>query len=167
MKMTFSSGVLIALLLPLAATPVTTGKAEAGASPTAVPVQTAPASRPAGAAKADALAALEQKLLGTWRGPACGGDYTFHADGTYEVHSYTPGQNNLTGTWSLRWDALPPTLVLTCKTSDIRRRDPARTEYEYLGKPLEVKLIELNADALVYRFADGKAEWRGSREDEK
>jgi hypothetical protein len=167
MKATFAFGVLIALLLRAAAAPTAAGESEAR-GPTTAPAQKAPpASQPAGTAKGEQLAALERMLLGTWQGPACGGDYTFRADGTYDVRSFTPGQNHLTGTWSLRWDALPPTLVLTCKTSDIRKRDPGRPEYEYFGKPLEVKLLELSSERLVYRFPDGKQEWRGERPSEE
>ena len=102
------------------------------------------------------LNALEKKLLGHWKGPACGGDYTFNADGTFELCSFTPGGNTLAGTWSLRWDALPPTLVLTCKTSDFRTKDSSREEYKYLGQPLEVKVIELDSEKLVYRMPDAE-----------
>jgi hypothetical protein len=109
------------------------------------------------------LAVLTQELLGAWRGPDCGGDYTFNADGTYELRHFTPGNNTLTGAWSIRWDALPPTLVLVCKTFDFKIIAPDRAEYEYLGKPLELKLVELSGDALVYRFPDAKGEVRFSR----
>jgi hypothetical protein len=50
-----------------------------------------------------------------------------------------------------------------CKTSDFKKKDPDRPEWEYLGKTLELKLLELNSDALVYRFPGDKWEWRGSR----
>jgi hypothetical protein len=149
MKTTFARYVLIALLLQIATS--------------AVPAQNVPASQPAGPAKGGEAAALEQKLLGDWKGPACGGDYTFNADGTFELQNYTPGQNTLTGTWSLRWDALPPTLVLMCKTSDFKKKDPTRPEYEHLGKALELKLLELDGDTLVYRSPKVKAETRFSR----
>ena len=66
----------------------------------------------------EALAALESKLHGTWRGGPCVGDLRFNADGTYERRHYSPANISSTGTWSLRWDALPPTLTLKCKTSD-------------------------------------------------
>ena len=39
--------------------------------------------------------------MGNWKGPACGGDYTFSADGTFELRSFTPGGNTLTGTYLL------------------------------------------------------------------
>ena len=162
MKTTFALCVLIAFLLQIAAAPATAGKSEAGASITA-PSPTAPTSQPAGPAKSGDLAALERKLLGIWQGPSCGGDYTFNSDGTFDLQNFTPGGNTLTGTWSLRWDALPPTLVLMCKTSDFKTKDPTREEYEYLAKALELQLLELNSDALVLRFPDRKWEWRGSR----
>ena len=43
----------------------------------------------------------------------------------------------------MRWNALPPTLVLSCKTSD----DP-----DFVGKTLEVKLTQLDDDTLAYQF---------------
>lgn len=127
----------------------------------------AQAIRSAAAEKPDRLAALEQKLLGTWIGPACGGDYTFKSDGTFEVAYFTPGQNNLTGKWSIRWDALPPTLLLTYKTSDIKKRDPDRIEFEYLGKTREGKTHELNSDTLVYRFSGDEWILRFSRPEDE
>ena len=98
---------------------------------------------------------LERMLHGEWKGGACVGDYTFNSDGTFELQHFTPGNNTLAGTWSLRWDALPPTLVLTCKTSDFTKKDPSRQEYEYLGKALEVKLTQLNDEDLAYQYPDG------------
>src|SRR5688572_25898464 len=69
------------------------------------------------------LVALEKKLHGMWEsGRDCVGDLTLRADGTFERLHYSPGNNKLTGTWELRWNALPPTLVLTCKDSDERDR---------------------------------------------
>jgi hypothetical protein len=100
--------------------------------------------------------ALEKKLLGAWQGPACGGDYTFNADGTFEVKHFTPGNNTLTGAWSIRWDALPPTLVLTCKTSDFKKKDPSRPEYEFLAKALELRLLQLDSEHLAYQRTGGQ-----------
>ena len=60
----------------------------------------------------------------------------FRADGTYELKRYGPGGDDYAGTWTVRWDALPPTLVLTCKTSEIPE----------LGK---LKLIQLDDETLV------------------
>jgi hypothetical protein len=108
--------------------------------------------------KAERFVKLEKKLHGTWYGPACGGDYTFRADGTFELKHFTPGGNTLTGDWSLRWDALPPTLVILCKTSDLEK-------YEYLNKPLEVKLLELDGDRIALRMLD-KSIWRYSSQRE-
>jgi hypothetical protein len=153
MKTTLALCVLIAFLLQLATT---------------APARDVPAaSQPAAPGKGDQLAALEGKLLGTWTGPACGGDYTFHADGTFDLRHFTPGNNTLTGTWSVRWDALPPTLVLTCKTSDIKANDPGRPEYEYLGKALELKLLELSGDTVAFRHPNEKGERRYERRAEK
>ena len=88
--------------------------------------------------------ALEQKLHGAWIGGGpCDGRITFQADGTYERRLHGPAGNNSSGAWKVRWDALPPTLVLTCKTSD----DPA-----YAGKTLEVKLLQLDDADLVFQY---------------
>src|SRR6266511_2288512 len=66
------------------------------------------------------LAVLEQKLLGAWKGQTpCTGNFYFRADGTYELKGHGPGLSDFAGTWKVRWDALPPTLLLTCKTSEI------------------------------------------------
>ena len=91
----------------------------------------------------DGPVVLERKLHGAWKGPPCGGDWTFNADGGFVVEGYSPGGNRLSGTWELRWDALPPTLLLTVKTSDA----PERIE---IGEKWELKLIELNDETLGY-----------------
>jgi hypothetical protein len=160
MKTTLAFCVLISLFLRIATAADTDRKIKS----TTTPAHNVPASQPSGlAGRSSELVAIEQKLLGTWRGPACGGDYTFNPDGTYMLRNFTPGQNTLTGTWSIRWDALPPTLLLTCKTSDFKKKYPTWPEYEYLGKTLELKLLELNSGTLVYRAPDPQGEWRGSR----
>ena len=56
--------------------------------PAHLPAQDVLASNAAVAEKGNSLVALERKLLGTWRGPACGGDYTFRADGTFDVRIF-------------------------------------------------------------------------------
>jgi hypothetical protein len=149
------------LFLPIAAAPVTAGKHEPPPS-TAAPAQIVPAPPPA---KTRELAAIERMLLGAWKGPPCAGDYTFKSDGTYECRNFTPGQNTLTGTWSVRWDALPPTLLLKCTTSDFKKKDPTREEFA--GKTVELKLVELNSDAFAYRYPKDKFEWRNSRPDKR
>ena len=64
--------------------------------------------------------ALEQKMVGAWEGQTgCAGNFLFRADGTYELKGYGPAPCDFAGTWKVRWDALPPTLVLTCKTLEI------------------------------------------------
>ena len=136
MKWMIAACLLIALLLQLAP-----------AAPSAAPPTTKPTRD---------LAALEQKILGFWQGPACGGDYTFNPDGTFVMENFTPGQNTLTGTWSIRWDALPPTLLVTCKTSDFKKKAPNWPEYEYLNKTQEFKLLELNDKSLSYRWGGEK-----------
>jgi uncharacterized protein (TIGR03067 family) len=89
--------------------------------------------------------ALERKLLGPWQGPACGGDWTYAPDGTFSVVHYSPAGNKLTGTWEVRWNALPPTLVRTCKASD---------DKDLVGKTWEVRIVQLDDQALAYQYPD-------------
>ncbi len=99
---------------------------------------------PAGDKPAEAIPQLQRKLHGEWKGSGpCGGRLTLRADGTYERRHFSPGDNKISGTWTVRWDALPPTLVLACKESD----DP-----DLASKRTEVKLIQLDAEALVYQY---------------
>jgi hypothetical protein len=91
-------------------------------------------------------AELERKLHGEWKGGVCLGDWTFKADGTFELKHYTPGNHKLTGTWELRWNALPPTLATTCKASD---------HSDYVGKTWELKITQLDDKGLAYRHPDG------------
>lgn len=91
------------------------------------------------------LTALERKLHAEWVGQGpCDGRLTLRADGTYERRLYGPAGINSAGTWKVRWDALPPTLVLVCKTSDGPGEDA--------GTTYEPKLIQLDDAALVYKF---------------
>ena len=90
---------------------------------------------------------LERKLHGRWKGPACGGDWTFASDATFSVNHYSPGNNELTGSWEVRWNALPPTLVLTVKSSNA----PERIK---VGESWEVKLVQLNDEALAYEWPE-------------
>lgn len=143
---------MAALLLQLTLCPVIAG--DTGPSSPAAPATKSSGSAPVAGDKGAELAALEKKLLGAWQGGPCEGNYTFNSDGTYEVDSFTPGGNTLTGIWFIRWDGLPPTLVVTCKTSDFKNHDPTRDEYAYLGKPRELKLIQLTNDSFVYRYSD-------------
>ena len=92
---------------------------------------------------ADDLAALETKLLGNWRGDEpCSGSLDILPGGKYERKMRGPGGDTSTGTWALRWNALPPTLVLTCKTSD----DP-----DEVGKIVETKIVELDDAKLAIK----------------
>jgi hypothetical protein len=111
---------------------------------------------PSGTGPGKELATLEKKLLGAWKGQmGCAGNLLFRADGTYEWTGYGPGHMDSAGTWKVRWDALPATLVLTCKTSKIP---------EAVGKITEVKLIRLDdatltvedATQTAYRYARGR-----------
>jgi uncharacterized protein (TIGR03067 family) len=97
------------------------------------------------APQATAPVPLERKLYGEWQGPACGGDWTYAADGTFTAQRYSPGNNRLSGIWEVNWDALPPTLTRTCTSSD----DP-----DLVGKKWEVKVVQLDSEALAYQYPD-------------
>ena len=86
---------------------------------------------------------FNRKLHGEWKGGACMGELTLRADGTFERQHFSPGNNHLTGTWEVLWGALPPTLVLTCKTSD---------RADLVGKRSEIKLVQLDEEALAYQY---------------
>jgi hypothetical protein len=91
------------------------------------------------------LAALEQKMLGVWKGrTTCDGRLVFRADRTYELTAYGPASCESAGIWKVRWDALPATLVL-CETSEI----PGE-----VGKTTEVKLIKLDDKSLAIEYAN-------------
>lgn len=93
----------------------------------------------------DGAVALEQKLVGEWlKGGACIGDITINANGTFVRKHFSPGNNTLNGTWKLKWDALPPTLVLTCASSD---------QKDFIGKVWEQKVVQLDDEVL--RFESG------------
>jgi hypothetical protein len=98
---------------------------------------------------------LERKLLGAWLGTgACDGRLTFRADGTHEWGGHGPAGRNSAGTWDLRRGAPPPTLVLTCKTSD----DP-----ELAGRHREVKLVQLEDGALAFAYPNNPKPTRYTR----
>ena len=91
------------------------------------------------------LAALDQKIVGAWKGQsACSGCLIVRADGTYELTGYGPAACDSAGTWKLRRDAQPATLVLTCKTSEIA---------EEVGKATEVKVVKLTDTSLAFEYA--------------
>ncbi len=90
------------------------------------------------------LAALERKLHGEWDSKLdCVGEIAVRADGTFERRHYSPGNNTLAGTWGIRWDALPPTLVLACKTSD---------DKDAVGRAVEYKLVLLDDGAFSIQY---------------
>jgi hypothetical protein len=94
--------------------------------------------------RGEALTALEGKLHGVWKGQGpCDGQLALRSDGMYERRHHGPGGNNSTGAWKVRWDALPPTLVLTCKTSD---------DSAYTGKTLDVKILQLDNATLIFQY---------------
>ena len=105
---------------------------------------------PIGKERARDLAALEQKIIGTWEGQTgCAGNFIFHADGTYDLKGYGPAPYDTAGTWTVRWDALPPTLILTCKTSEVS---------EEIGKSTELKLTRLDDGNLAVKHASQTVE---------
>ena len=88
-------------------------------------------------------------MLGVWKGETgCDGNFLFRADGTYELTEYGPAPFDSAGTWRVRWDALPPTLVLTCKTSEVP---------DLAGKTTEVKLLKLDDNNLAIEYANQNA----------
>ena len=101
---------------------------------------TSACAQPADKTKATPLD-LERKLHGQWEGDPCIGELKLRSDGTFERKFYSPGGNKLTGTWAVRWNALPPTLSMTCLASD---------EPNFIGKTSEFKLMELDDETLVY-----------------
>jgi hypothetical protein len=101
----------------------------------------ATAAQPAGRSEG-APVALERKLWGTWRGGACGGDLILKPNRAFERRHYGPAGQALSGTWAVKWDALPPTLVLTCTDADW----PGD-----IGTKQEVQLVQLDTDGLAYQ----------------
>jgi hypothetical protein len=88
-------------------------------------------------------AALEQKLLGVWQGRiGCDGRLVIRADGTYALTEFGPGSDDSAGTWKLRRDTRPATLVLTCTSED--PNEPAKRQ--------KVRLIKLDDRSLAIRY---------------
>jgi hypothetical protein len=99
--------------------------------------------------RGDELARLKAKLFGTWEGQSgCAGTLQVRADGTYELTQFGPGGDDSTGQWKIRWDALPPTLILTCKSSQIE---------EEVGSLRKLKLLQLDDVDLVIKDASPDA----------
>lgn len=104
------------------------------------------------------VVALERIMLGAWKGQeGCSGRYLFNADGTYELNGFGPTANPTSGTWKVRWDALPPTLVLTCKASETD---------EDIGKETNVKLLQLDDASLTIEY-DGRTVYHYERPKKK
>jgi hypothetical protein len=89
---------------------------------------------------------VERALRGEWRGGACQGTWTFRADGTFNLKHYSPGNDTLSGTWGIRWTTPRPTLGITFDASD---------RPEYVGTKWELKVIQLDDDALTCQRPDG------------
>ena len=102
-------------------------------------------------------ATLEKKLHGEWFGEGlCVGDLTLRADGTYEQKCFGPSRENLAGVWEVRWDSLPPTLVLTCKTSDFPR-------VKSIGVKTEGNVIKLDDQFVEIKYSSSETPIRYSR----
>jgi hypothetical protein len=87
------------------------------------------------------LTALELKVLGAWTGQTgCAGTFLFRADGTYDLTGYGPAPYDSAGTWKVRCDTHPATLILTCRASEIP---------EEVGKTTELKLVEVDTERLA------------------
>lgn len=105
------------------------------------------------------LTELEKKLLGAWNGRiGCDGRFVFRSDGTYALTDYGPAGADTAGTWKIHWNALPPTLILTCRTSELD---------EEVGTKTEFKLIQLNDRkfAIQYGGANASATGRYTRDE--
>jgi hypothetical protein len=79
------------------------------------------------------IAALETKLHGTWIGRGMFASLlTFKADGTFERSATIKGTEG-EGTWELRWDALPPTLVMKFSKSVVEGEASKTQELKVTG----------------------------------
>lgn len=87
--------------------------------------------------------AIESKLLGDWKGGACQGDWTFRANGTFELDHYSPANLHLSGTWKMRWDALPPTLIATFSSGG---------DSQLVGKKWDLKVTRLDQEILEFQI---------------
>ena len=91
------------------------------------------------------VGATDQKLLGTWKGQTgCDGRLVLRSDGTYTLTGFGPGHYDCAGTWKVRRNAAPATLVLTCTASGLP---------DVVGKTTEVKLIQLDDKSLAVKRA--------------
>lgn len=97
----------------------------------------------------EARVAFEKKLTGEWlNGGPCIGDITIRSNGTFERRHYSPGNETVRGTWKLKWDALSPTLLLTCDESDGER---------HVGKTWDMKVIRLDDEAMHWESGGNSA----------
>jgi hypothetical protein len=104
---------------------------------------------------------FEAKLPGVWKGGPCRGILQISADGTFERRHYSPGDNELSGTWTLQRNELPPTLILTCKASNDPEQFP-------VDRTWELKVVRLDAETLAYESpAETRVEYRRMTEREE
>jgi hypothetical protein len=94
----------------------------------------------------ESAATMDRTLCGQWKGGACQGTWTFRADGTFELKHYSPGNDTLSGTWGVRWTAVPPTLGVTISAS-------SRTEQ--VDTKWQLRIVQLDDEALTYEHPGG------------
>lgn len=98
---------------------------------------------------ADSPSSLKEKIHGAWKGYGpCDGDLTLNANGTYARKWVGPGGDSDSGTWSLKWDALPPTLTFECEKADSE---------ELEGRSIPGKLVRLDDDGMEILY-DGSSQ---------
>ena len=128
---TFRAGATVLLVAVLAA----------GATPAPVPQAVVRAEKE--------LAAVKEKLCGSWRGGPCEGEYTFRPNGTYDfIFIGGPAPMSHEGVWSLRGDPAKPTLVMQCRKGARRDKTVELTvvrvddkEFEFEPDPEETRIF--------------------------
>ena len=91
------------------------------------------------------LSPLEKKLLGQWYGQGgCDGNLLLRADGTFELKDYGPAGFNIAGLWKVQGKALPATLELNFKATDLS---------ELVGTTMRVKILKLDDKNLTVEYA--------------
>ena len=92
-----------------------------------------------------AASAVKRDARGVWRGMGpCDGRLIIRADGTFERIHYSPGDNHLSGSWTVASDGERHVLSLTCDASD----DAGK-----MGVTTELEIVRLDAAVLEYRAA--------------
>jgi hypothetical protein len=104
------------------------------------------------------MAAMDRRLPGVWRGTGpCDGQLTVRAEGTYERAHYSPGDNHVSGRWTVKRDGGRPVLVMTCDAAD------NADDVGGIGSISEVEIVRVDADVLEYRAAGQQSATRYER----